>query len=118
MIRRDDRRRLLQARIAIERADLMLALSELREAAAPARIACSMGATVWAALVKQRPAGTAPGGAVLLGALQRHPLLATTATALLPWVRRFVMRRLSVKRIAIGAALAGAGWAAWRVTHK
>lgn len=119
---RADRRRLLQSQIAIERAEFVLAIHDLRASTNASSLARGVTGGLWRSLLGRAVArGEAAGGpvaAMLLTGLRRYPLLASTVTALLPFARRYVVRRVGVKRLAIGAALAGLGWWAVKSTRK
>lgn len=118
MADRAERTRLLQSRLAVERAEMMLAMSDLRAAASPAEIVRNLGGGFWQALLHRRARAGGPAAMVVLDALRRYPMLASAAAALLPFVRRFVMRRLSVRRVLWGAAAVGAGWVAYKAVQK
>lgn len=118
---RSERKRLLQSQIAVERASMVLALGDLRDAVTPAKIARGLTGGLWQSVVKQgaaRSVSSSPIAALLLDSLRRYPLLASTLTALLPFVRRYVTKRLGYKRIFLGAAAATVGWLAYRATQK
>ena len=118
---RSERKRLLLAQIAVERAELGLAMGELRDSVTPAVIARTLTGGLWQAVVHRgaaRSASTSPAAAVLLTTLRRYPLLASTLTALLPFVRRYVTKRLGFKRIFWGLAALGTGWVAYRATQR
>lgn len=118
MADRAERTRLIRLELATERAELVLAMNQLRVEATPARLARSLGGGFWQALLHRGAQGGGPAALALIGALKRYPMLASALTALLPFARRFVMRRLTLRRVLWGSAAAAAGWIAYKAVQR
>lgn len=109
---------MLRSRIAIERAEMVLAIGEMRQSTSPRGMAGGLarslllGARQWVGGAAS-PGGAQPGGTALLrmlrGSSRMAPLLATAW----PVLRLVFGRRRGVRRLVLGAALAAAAWGAW-----
>lgn len=118
---RQERMLLLRSRIAIERAEMVLAIGELRQSASPGGMAGGLvrglflGARRWAGGpgLPGGPGGIQPGTTALLRMLRGGSRVAPVLATAWPVLRLVFARRRAVRRFVLGAALAAAAWGAW-----
>ncbi|MDE2367834.1 MAG: hypothetical protein KGN16_02600 [Burkholderiales bacterium] len=111
---------MLRARIAVERAEMVLALGDLRQAATPGGFAGGLVRGLWAGARGWVGGGAdgGPGATALLRMLRRGSRLAPLLAAAWPVLRVVFARRRAVRRMLLGAALVAAAWGAWSATVR
>lgn len=112
---RQEKLLVLRAQIAIERAEMVLALSELRQAASPGGMTGGLVRGLWTGA--RRWLGGAddagPGATALLRMLRRGSRLAPLLAAAWPVLRVTLARRRTLRRVLLGAAVVAVAWGSW-----
>ena len=117
---RQERLLVLRAQIALERAEMVLAIGELRQSASPRGLASGVARSVMRAARGWTGGADAagPGATALLGMLRRGSRFAPLLAAAWPVLRVALVRRRMLRRVLLGTVLVAAAWGVWTAAPR